>query len=65
MIPFGLSNDDKSPNPILPIQTAMNPLPGIQVPVMIGYNSHEALVNLQRKVFTCIINIHLLFIIKL
>lgn len=43
MFPFGVSVDVKAKNPVIPKKIDQAALKGIQVPVLIGYNSNEAL----------------------
>lgn len=39
--PFGPGVDDKSPEPFMPIPVSQAVQEGVQVPLMIGYNSLE------------------------
>lgn len=43
MVPFGVFPDAKAKNPILPVKIDEAALRGIQVPLMMGHNSNEAL----------------------
>lgn len=43
IFPFGPGVDDKSDNPFLPVPIAVAAEEGVQVPLMIGYNTLEAI----------------------